>query len=67
MKSRSFTLARRIVGSKSGRWAKEGRSRIERRYVNSKLNINEIMDNLEEFDILSLPQSKSGYWAYIIS
>lgn len=68
MKSKSFSKAKRYTCSGSIRWAKQIRSRIERRYTRNKLHdIIVFVDKVEDFDILPLPQTKPGYWAWVIS
>jgi len=68
MKSRSFTWAKRHCSgsSSSGKWAKMFRSRIDRRYVHAALNKIKTVNEVEDFDILPLAQSKPGYWAWVI-
>lgn len=70
MKAKSFTQAKRNGGYLSIRWAKQIRSRIERRYIRGYIR-NELYDiffinKVEDFDILPLAQSKPGYWAWVI-
>ena len=68
MKSKSFSKAKRYTcSSGSIRWAKQIRSRIERRYTRNKLHDIVFVNEVEDFDILPLPQTKPGYWAWVIS
>jgi hypothetical protein len=69
MKSKSFSKAKRYTCSSGSsiRWAKQIRSRIERRYTRNKLHDIIFVNEVEDFDILPLPQTKPGYWAWVIS
>lgn len=66
MKSRSFTLAHRHTTSGSVRWAKQARSRIDRRHASRLLQMAKTENDVEDIDIPPMAQSKSGFWAWVI-
>lgn len=61
-----FSKARRDCSIEKVRWAKQRRSQIERRNCKNKLHMIDI-DNTDDFDIKPLAQTKSGYWAWVLT
>ena len=61
-----FSKARQYCSPEAILWAKQSRSRIERRNCKKKLHMIDI-ENVDDFDIKPLEQSKPGFWAWVLT